>query len=46
MLHSAECEMLRCKCKWMQDFNFLQLLMGEGGKERVEKCCIVLSVKF
>jgi len=23
----------------------LQLLMGEGGKERVEKCCIVLSVK-
>jgi len=23
----------------------VQLLMGEGGKERVEKCCIVLSVK-
>jgi len=24
---------------------FLQLLMGEGGKERVEICCVVLSVK-
>ena len=23
----------------------VQLLMGEGGKERVEKCCIVLSLK-
>jgi len=23
----------------------VQLLMGEGGKEHVEKCCIVLSVK-
>ena len=23
----------------------VQLLMGEGGKERVEKCCVVLSVK-
>jgi len=23
----------------------VQLLMGEGGKERVEKCCMVLSVK-
>jgi len=23
----------------------VQLLMGEGGKECVEKCCIVMSVK-
>ena len=23
----------------------VQLLVGEGGKEHVEKCCIVLSVK-
>ena len=22
MLHSAECELLRCKCKWLQDFKF------------------------
>ena len=27
MLHSAECEMLRCKCEWLQDFKFsIQLI--------------------
>jgi len=27
MLHSAECEILRCKCEWLQDFKFsIQLI--------------------
>jgi len=25
---------------------YVQLLMGEDGKEPVEKCCIVLNVKY
>jgi len=40
-LDSAECELLRCLCEWLQDFKFCRRV----GKESVEKFCIVLSVK-
>ena len=45
ILHNAECKMLRWKLNGCKNLNFGTVTDGEGGKERVEKCCIVLSVK-
>jgi len=46
LLHISECEILRSNVNGCKNLNFGSVTEGAGGKERIEKCCIVLSMKY